>query len=617
MRAAVRVLLHRDGERSVRATYSYLRRSGEGCDRKKRHSEEQRHAGHSHRSRPWTQVSRSVPSRACLCEADGTSLMLHRLARRILRPRRRQAPDLAQDPVPKEGEKQARHRSPTRTNLPRPIPSILEVGAYAPSSAATAALPLEVLILILDLLPPFGRLRVCALVCKRWRCAVAHTVHTITLGQHAPPLQAICAVFPSLTKLRLRIDALCRDPLVLPVALRSIKFVEQAEGSLRKPELPLPATLTRLTLHPFGALLPLLPWLTQLRTSLTKLRARLPFSEKADTHWSTFLCEWHFPALTNLRIGFNRLHKDHVVTFLERHSSQLQSLYLLADEEVLLSRPLSSLPAIRRLRFNYIHPQDIGALVEASPLLNELDIEYHQGLEADLLPLWSVPRVQATLCSLVCGSVPHRIDLLMACTRLKHPPFELIQPVLADRQHAATLLTRLVSVPLQNLQPFIDAASGLCLSHLQMLVVNVSLSYNPSQHQRLQLPHLTRLEATAYDGHMDDAIRLDLALCIAQVRFLVESAPRLRSFSLSVDLARLTTSGVEGMVQFVRDLAARGVEEVDLSDTHVASPLLKSVCRSFPWMLVHIGPARGSRSSGYSDREAPHSPSGAWLLSYE
>lgn len=331
--------------------------------------------------------------------------------RRILRPRRRGQQEL-HPPEPK----QSTYRSPAPRPLPQPIMPML-------AAAIAATLPLELLVLVLALLPLPGRLRACALVCKRWRCAAARTVDSIKLGRRSPPLLTICTLYPCLTRLHLPATMLTVETLVLPAALRTLEFSDDFPCS---PLMPPPVTLVSLTLQSFGSLLPFLPWLTALRTSLTKLCVRLPFPDHSpdNTAWATFLREWHFPSLTSLRMTFNAHHNSEVVAFLERHSAQLTSLYLLADDEALLHRTPSSFPVLRKLCFNFITPGNVCTIVEASPRLTALYIHFLQPTpNSDILPLWTGSQGQATLVSLVGSFIPQRLDLLLACPRLKDAPY--------------------------------------------------------------------------------------------------------------------------------------------------------------------------------------------------
>lgn len=462
---------------------------------------------------------------------------------------------------------------------PRPIPPTLEQSAFPSSSAAqTSCLSLDILVLILGLLPLPGRLRVCALVCKRWRWAAARTIESITVPFGS--LEPIFSVYPCLTELTIAMRSLHEERLIIPSSIRKIVFA--FEDDTRPLSVPAPTALSCLVLIKFSSLPPVLPWLTQLRTSLTKLCVRLPFPYHLGDHtaWASFLREWHLPALTRLRLTFNTQHKDEVPIFLERHSSQLSSLDLTDDIGGLILRQTTlTFPSLRKLRFEFINRNTVCTVIHASPRLESLQL--HSMPEDDVLLLLQIPKVQATLTILEGDHVPHPIDLILACTRLKSLPYKFSQDGITDPQCASILLTRLTDLIVTNLQAFVGAANGICMS-LQTLIMNLTPPCHAFQHITLQLPHLTCLDVKALDGRQS----FDLKLGITQVRYLVDSAPCLRVLVLRLDLHLLTTRGVDGMIEFVRDMAARKIGELNMMSTPYESPRLLAVLRSLTWTRV-------------------------------
>lgn len=467
-----------------------------------------------------------------------------------------------------------------------PIDVVHQVFASPETStqaSATAGLPLELMMLIFGLLPLPPRITVCGVVCKHWRHVVLRTFNTLTYPlilidspSRAPPLPIVLRAYPYITNLVIELDPNIREPLALPTALRKLVLSTSGSGALCPPSERAPASLVSLRLASDADLQSFMPWLHQLRSSLTKLG--ICFAKSLSASEREFLRDWHLPSLAHLRISLESLCADSAA-FLVRHSPQLVSLKLEVDTTFTL--PLLSFPSLEKLTVDGLHSDTTRALVEASTCLKALKIRGTYRDEDCEVKLLREPRVQATLLELSI-SPPKLPYLLLLCTRLELVTLDTMEAAIKNRH--IDLLTRLRNLSFESQTQLFRTVNSVCMPRLRSLDVDLRRSSDPLPPTPLQLPHLSCLNVShsAYN-HI-----FALPAAIDHVRFLVHSAPQLRALFLHFALHRLTSRGVDGIAQFLHDMAARGIEEVSFRAATPTSPRLKAVARSFPWMRVRF-----------------------------
>lgn len=211
--------------------------------------------------------------------------------------------------------------------------------------------------------------------------------------------------------------------------------------------------------------------------------------------------------------------------------------------------------------------------------------------------LLRIPRVQATLISV---DVPNWDDelkpLLELCPHLRYVPLGL-----GDRRLTASVMLRLrLATCLNGLHGLLLAIGRRQMSQLHELTIAIYSSKTELPNELIDLPYLSKLRVECGSS----VPRIGLSEAVEQVRYLVRSAPRLRHIHLSASLRKLTVYGVDQMLKFLHDMAARGIEEVHLGDS-VESPRLKATAKSFTWMRVKLG--RTEREC-----EATEGVTGAW-----
>lgn len=483
------------------------------------------------------------------------------------------------------------------------------MSAPAALASTIASLPLDLLTLIIGLLPCHGRLRICSLVCKRWHTAALRTVTDLEIAYPRNSYRHLSGgyeIYPCVTSLHLDLDHEdFKEGTRFPTGLRTLKLSHRqgpygAFDVHPSAVLP-PETLVSLNLHYSMSMHSFVPWLYQFRTSLTRLAVTLPTKDRLCTAAEReFLCDAHLCALTHLSlyVDVDRTRSDLLLSFLERHARQLVSLQLNVDGESTAELPIASLtfPSLHKLFVRGHRCDTISQLVAACPRLDRLRIfagEHSPSLEA----LLRVPRVREALVWLQThGNTDTALDLLTPCTRLEMVSANIMRAALARPDVAAALLPRLSFLSIVGLHSLASLAGGPQAPRCRTLLV--TLQAEPCVPLPMRLPHLSVL--------LVHRLSLALADAMAQVRCIVGCAPRLRKVDLGLGfrLSALTAHGVEQMGAFLRDMAAHGVEEVDLSRAAVTSPRLKAVARSFTWMRVLVG--------GEDDEEAEAMDGDTW-----
>lgn len=209
----------------------------------------------------------------------------------------------------------------------------MALAAPAPAPAAFLQLPLDIHCEIVSFIPLRPRLRSVSLVCRRFRCAVLHSVEALELeavgGEVPAPPSAYFDLFPSLTELRMAGD--WHAPFRMPTQLQKLKLWQVQPADVE----PLPHTLTHLT---FAAII-----INATSTDLfsdgllrrcvgasvaTLATLQLVTSAKHTFQWLSAI---YLPSLTRLRLDVHRGEDATyrlVADFIAAHRTQLVSLRL-------------------------------------------------------------------------------------------------------------------------------------------------------------------------------------------------------------------------------------------------------------------------------------------------
>lgn len=473
--------------------------------------------------------------------------------------------------------------------------------AVHPAADAFDPLPVELLALILEYLPLRPRLRVAARVSRRWHTAALRTVHTLDLrGRNKAT--AIAASYPCITDLHIELGS--RRITALPPTLRHLRIADDGAPGVPRAPAPLrvdrfPDALAALSLV-CTPLDPYLPLLRHTRTLLTKLC--LPaIHDLTDAERDLFL-NTHIPSLERLSLRVNR---EPAWLFALRHRAQLRSLRL-----VFTSTILGDLTFSERYTFDWLEKMSLAGasarmvlnMVDASPRLHRLNLEINR-TEAHVL---QVPKVVSVLHSLVVGAAPGLAPLpfatLAMCPKLRHvDPFD---PGLI------ALTTTLAVLRFASLTAFAAAVPpDGCLPHLTELYLADSVDAPPQPPpppQQLSLPRLSVLCYAMRGGRRGTTLpRTPVEPMVAQLRYVMQCAPHLRTLRINANLTHLTRYGVDQFLAFLRDVALRGVEEVDLGGSALSSARLVAAAMAHEWMHVRMyrGTVKIAQHLGASEEE--------------
>lgn len=368
------------------------------------------------------------------------------------------------------------HRSPLR--------------ADATAALRLDALPADVLITILRLIPVIPRMRTLATLSKRWNELTYRSVDALLrrsideVWHIRPRLVSVLSRLPSLTCLDLSSLEALPDIIRLPPTLCHLGVLWDSPLKLAT---PLPSSLTSLELRVAGSGNDVAPLLAELASYLCRLKLAIYGRVTASSQLGGFLKAAHFPVLTDLSIGWRSAMSVPLCALYRTHAPQLEALTLLdvphADQ---LHIAQHRLPRLRTLSWEAKFtceppmPQAVEALLSHCPQLVALHTEFvpqraHTALRSLSLDLASdlvSSAVQARdlphLHSLSAGFIEARdMDALAAVHELITAcDVSLADLADSDALHTLTRLTRLTDLELNVGEPCPALPS---LSHLRNL----------------------------------------------------------------------------------------------------------------------------------------------------
>lgn len=410
------------------------------------------------------------------------------------------------------------------------------------------ALPTDILVAILRLLPVVPRIRTIARLNKRW-CELAYRSvdslarKTIDWARQVNTL----ARLSSLTSLEIATPS---GPVRLPSALTHLGLLVNPQHSLQLLE-PIPSQLTSFALLAADFSVGVEPLLARIGSSLR--RFRLQFNSSRLQSLGTFLASAHFPSLTALSIGFPFSVNHDVLAFYSRHSSQLLELTL-----------------------TYV-PLELGREIAAQALPNLHTLDWQSSLfgsDAVLPLLASCPQLTSVHLRTLPKPIP---TLVTALHSLALFGFEIPKSRPFSRLSSLSVL----NLDDEDLQAFGEHGTVLTACTISTTPTGVSLQLLPrlknltlglfhSPDVLLPIPPLTGLTTLELiRGPLTD--QMELAL------HFVRACPSLRTIKLhSPDGPGLLTEG------FLRELDQHGLQVL-------TSPVACQTQVALHWLVLRVG----------------------------